>query len=143
VGLAKALLEQVRMALEPHLVTNLTEDERASVLRVPVRAAEASRTLAEVAVLRPAIAAAADFDPVEVVEDIDNVEALAGLADLCELLRRWAADSQLVWESEYYQRSLELHRLAKVRAESDGSIAPLVAPFSELFASRKKPAKAS
>ena len=39
-----------------------------------------------------------------------------------------------MWEGESYAQSLELHRLAKARAESDGSTAPLVGPFSELVA---------
>lgn len=134
-------LTAARAALAPLLVTNLTEGERASTLRAPDKAAEATRTLAEVAHLRPQLTAAAEFDRDAVLEDVANSEALAGLAEQCAELARWIADSKLVWESEYYRQSLALHQLAKARVSQDGSLEPLVAPFGRLFASRKRPVR--
>ncbi|MEQ1508638.1 MAG: hypothetical protein ABMB14_40800 [Myxococcota bacterium] len=135
---ARAALAKVRELLAPPLVIDLTDAERAEVLRAPVRVLDAARDLALLAKQRPELLAVAGYDPEAVMEDIENLAALSGMSETLAELQRWVDDSKLVWSAEVYQQSLTLHGVAKALAKTDGSLRPLVDPLSEVFAARRR-----
>jgi hypothetical protein len=75
-----------------------------------------------------------------VVEDLDNVEALAPLAVPLARLRRLVDDSRLTWLAEAYVTSLAFYGVAKVRAKKDGNLHETIGPLANVFASpRRRP----
>jgi hypothetical protein len=131
-------LVRLRAVLEPLLVTDLTEEERAETLRPPVRMFDAARDVANNAGEFPHVLAATGYEPQAVLEDLDNHATLAGLAESLEELKQWVGDSRLVWAGEIYQQTLALYNVGQALAKHDGSVRPLIEPVAEVFASRRK-----
>lgn len=138
--LSNDLVEQVRLMLRPHLLTELTDEERASTIRSPIRATEAGRATAQAALGFPTVTAAAEYDPEAVLTNLDNVAALAGFAEAVREIAQWVDDSKLVWTAEAYQQGLTLYNVAKPLEKKNGSLRVLVEPFEQMFARRRKPA---
>lgn len=73
-----------------------------------------------------------------IVEDLDNVEALAALAAPLARLQQMMDDSRLLWLAEAFVPTLELYGMAKVRAKKDGKLAQAILPLAEVLASPRK-----
>lgn len=132
-------LERLRPALEAVLVTDMTEEERESTVRPPVRMIEAARDVANNAGPFMGKLAAVEYDPVAVLEDLDNLVALIGIGELLGEIKRWVDDSRLRFTSESFQMTMKAYDLGKILVESDGSHRPLVEPVASVYAARKKP----
>jgi hypothetical protein len=137
---AEEHLRQALTAVEPHLVA-LTDKERASVVRPPLRFPEAGRSMARVASDWPEMAGRASFDAAAVTEDLDNAAALSELSDLVDRLQALVEDSRLLWLAEAYLPSLALYDIAKAGAKYDGKLQALVDPMADVFASRRRKAR--
>jgi hypothetical protein len=128
---AEVLLAQAEAGLGA-LLTTLTDEERANVLRPSARFPDAGRELARIAAERPDLAQRADFDGAAVIEDLDNAGALAPLAARLARLTRLVDDSRALWLAEAYVPSLSLYRVTR---SADGE---RVAPMEEIFAARRR-----
>ena len=96
---AQAYLTVAFEILAPFLVV-LSDDERRYVPRARAGFLEAGRNLALAIAEHPAVAQAAEYDPVAAGECLDNVAQLNGLIiKLGELVQR-ITDSRLVWLAE-------------------------------------------
>ncbi len=137
VTLAVKKLGEAVDALEPHLAV-LPDAERATIPRVRSDFPSAARKLAVESEKHGDVVAATDYDAEAVLEDLDNVEALAALADPLARLQRMLDDSRLLWLAEAYVPSLELYGVAKVRAKKDGKLAQAIAPLAEMFATPRR-----
>lgn len=137
VTLAIKKLEEAVDALEPYLAV-LPDAERATVPRVRSDFPAAARKLAVESEKHADVVAATDYDAEAVLEDLDNVDAIAALADPLARLQRMLDDSRLLWLAEAYVPSLELYGVAKVRAKKDGKLAQAIAPLAEMFATPRK-----
>jgi hypothetical protein len=126
--------------LAPFL-TPLTDDERQKVLKPPTAFDGAARVLTGAATQHPDLAKVAGFDVVAVTEDLDNVSAIAPLTARLENLARAAADTELSWRSEAYAPSLALYRTARELARTNGTVAAVVTPLAEIFATRREKAQ--
>jgi hypothetical protein len=143
VAAADTEIAALRGLLESVLVSSLSTEDRARVLRAPNDLADPAREVLAQAPRFPSLLAAVKYDPPAVREDLENLEVLAGLAQRLGELQRWVEDSRLAWEGELYQQTLALYNVAKPLVASDPSLQALVDPMEKLFASRRKPAKAS
>lgn len=114
VTLAAKKLDEALNALEPFLEI-LPDDDRASIPRARTDFPAAARQLAVTSEKHADIVAATEYDAEAVVEDLDNVEALAALAPPMTRLQRMLDDSRLLWLAEAYLSSLELYGVAKGR----------------------------
>lgn len=132
VTLASERLAEAINALEPFLEI-LPDAERASVPRARTDFPAAARTLAAESGQHPEVVAATDYDADAVVEDLDNVDAIAPLSAAVARLQRMLDDSRLLWLAEAYVPSLELYGVAKVRAKKDGKLAQAILPLAEMF----------
>lgn len=138
VALASKKIAEAHEALAPFLIL-LTDNERSTTLRAPAGFPKAGRSLADSAAKHPELVAAADeYDPAAVVEDLDNVEAIEQLAGKLAELQTLLADSRLTWLAEAYVPSLELYGMAKIRAKKDAALAQSIAPLAEVFATRRR-----
>lgn len=135
---ARAAMKNLELALKPLLVTDLTDQERKETLRAPVRLADAGRDTAVVARTRPTLMAAAEYDPEAVLEDLENHQLLAGLAEIFRDYHQWVEDSKLVWAGEAYYQTLRLYNVAKALEKTDGSLRPLVDPLEKMFQARRR-----
>jgi hypothetical protein len=131
-------LDKIRELLRPVLVVDLTDADRAETLRAPVRLPDAGRDLAVLARQRPHLANACGYEPEAVIEDLDNLDLLAGVGELLHELKVWVDDSKLVWSAEAYQQSLTMYNVAKALAKTDGSVRTLVDPMAALFGTRRR-----
>jgi hypothetical protein len=134
----RAQLGRLRTLLEPLLETDLTQEERAETLRPPIRLFEAARDVANNAGQFPHVLAATGYEPVAVLEDLENHATLAGVAEGLDELKRWVDDSRLVWAGEIYQQTLALYNVGQALAKNDGSVRPLIEPVADVFAARRK-----
>jgi hypothetical protein len=137
VASATKKLEEAAAALDPFL-TLLPDAERASVPRVRSDFAQAARTLAAESAAYPEAVGATDYDAAAVLEDLDNVDALAALDAPISRVAQMLQDSRLVWLAEAYVPSLELYGVAKVGAKKNGRLAQAIAPLAEVFATQRK-----
>jgi hypothetical protein len=124
-------------ALKPFLVA-LTDSERETTPRARRGFPEAGRKLAEAAARWPALAETVGYDVEAVVEDLDNAEALAPLAERVEQLARRLADTRLTWLAEAWLPSLAVYASAKVGAARDPTLRALVDPLAPVFGTRRR-----
>lgn len=122
-------------------VTGLADAERATALNPPKDFSEAGRTLARSAEIHPDLFAACDFDPEEVITDLDNVAVLSPLFEKVERLGRVVGDARLVWLAEAWIPSLALYALATVRAKTKADLQNLVDALAEVFSTPRKRTK--
>ena len=116
---AQAYLTVAFELLAPYLVV-LSDDERLSVPRTRTGFLEAGRKLALAIDGHPAVAQAAEYDPIAAGECLDNVAQLNGLMiKLSELTQR-IADSRLVWLADAWGPSLAVYAAAKALATRQG-----------------------
>jgi hypothetical protein len=137
VGIAVEHINQAHAVLKPFAVT-LTDDERATTPRVRDGFTAAGRSLARAVTGHTDICTCVGYDAAAVNEDLDNVEALAPLAEKVAELNRGIADSRLTWTAEAYVSSLAVYAVAKVRARTDGAMKAVVEPLSEVLATHRQ-----
>jgi hypothetical protein len=136
---AQAYLTVAFGLLAPYLVV-LSDDERLSVPRTRTGFLEAGRKLALDIDGHPAVAQAAEYDPVAAGECLDNVAQLNGLMiKLSELTQR-IADSRLVWSADAWGPSLAVYA-AKALATRQGALRTIVQTLAPIFVTPKSPKK--
>ena len=144
VAKAAAKIEEAEALLGPYLVT-LTDKERASTLRPRDGFPDAGRAFARAISAHPEVGQAVAYDGAAVVEDLDNVQALAPLQETLARFVQRASDSKLAWLAEAYGPSLAAYAVAKVRAQKDGALRAAIEPLEAMLATgrRKKAAPAA
>lgn len=141
VSAAAKKVEEAIAALDAVLVL-LPDAERASVPRVRSDFPAAGRALAKASADHPDLVALTEYDAEAVIEDLDNVAALADLDPPLARLGQMISDSRLLWLAEAYVPSLALYAVAKVRGKKDGKLEQTIAPLADVLStSRKKSAK--
>jgi hypothetical protein len=136
---AQAYLTVAFELLEPFLVV-LSDDERRYVPRARAGFLEAGRNLALAIAEHPAVAQAAEYDPVAAEECLDNVAQLNGLIiKLGELAQR-ITDSRLVWLADAWRPSLAVYAAAKALATRQGALRTIVQVLAPVF-DTPKPSK--
>ncbi|MFO0589034.1 MAG: hypothetical protein U0441_15900 [Polyangiaceae bacterium] len=134
---ANKKLEEALQALAAVLPL-LPAAERASIPRVRTDFPGGARKLSQTTKDHPELVSFTGYDGEAVVEDLDNVDALAPLElPLNEIVQR-VADAKLLWLGEAYVPSLALYNVAKVRAAKDGKLAQSIKPLAEVFATTRK-----
>lgn len=129
-------LDKAKDALAP-FVEVMTNEDRATLIRPPTSFPEAGRALARAAAEKPELAAVVDFDSEAVVEDLDNVAALAPITEKIGEIQQLIADTRLQWLAEAWVPSLALYAVAKVRSKADGGLRTIVDPLANVFAARR------
>jgi vacuolar-type H+-ATPase subunit I/STV1 len=138
VAVAKATkkIEEANALLAPYLVL-LTENERARMPRAREGFSPVGRSLVRAIAEHPEVATASGFEAKAVVEDLDNVEALAPLVEKVSELGRRLADSRLTWLAEAWVPSLTAYGVAKALSKSNAALRTVIAPLAEMFATRR------
>lgn len=137
---AQAYLTVAFELLAPYLVV-LTDDERLSVPRTRTGFLEAGRKLALAIDGHPAVAQAAEYDPIAAGECLDNVAQVNGLMIKLSELSQRIADSRLVWLADAWGPSLVVYAAAKALATRKGSLRTIVQALAPVFAISKTPKK--
>lgn len=137
---AAGYIQQAEQALKPFL-TVMTDAERGTLAHPLSAFPPAGRTLARAAADHPEVAAVSEFDAEAVVEDLDNVEALAPVIEKLNQLQRLVADTRLLWLSEAWVPSLALYAVAKVKAKTNGALRSIVDPLAAVFSTPRRRAK--
>ena len=129
-------LAQAQVVLSPYLVL-LTEQERRDTLRTresfPKKARDFAREMAD----HQDLAATAGYDAAAVLEDLDNVDALAPLSSALGKLGQSVDDSKLAWLAEADEPTRAAYQIAKVGARTNAKIAPVVDALASLYATRR------
>lgn len=115
------------------LLELLTPEERQAVLNPPASFLSAGKTLARAAIDHPIIAQSTGYDPKAVLEDLENVEILAPVAEKAAKVTQLLADARLAWLHEAYVPSLQVYGVAKVIAKSNAAVQQLVDPLGDVF----------
>lgn len=97
----------------------------------------AARTLADLLVRRPDIAAVTDYDAAAVVEDLDNVEAIDPLIPRLEALLQLLLDSRLQWLAEAQEPTLAAYAVARTLSKRDGTLSEIIAPLGEVLSNSR------
>ena len=126
--------------LAPYLVA-LSDDERPSVPRTRTGFLEAGRKLALAIDGHPAVAPAAEYNPIAAGECLDNVAQLNGLMIKLHELTQRIADSRLVWLADAWGPSLTVYAAAKALATRKGSLRTIVQALAPVFATSKSSKK--
>lgn len=135
---AVAKLNEAHDALAPVLAL-LTAKQREKVPRVRDGIPAAARSLAAASARHPELLALCDeYDAEAIIEDLDNVEAVALLDAAIARIQQMADDSRLLWLAEAYIPTLELYGVAKVRAKKDPALEADIAPLAEVLATPRK-----
>ena len=137
---AQAYLTMAFELLAPYLVV-LSDGERVSVPRARAGFLEAGRTLALAIDGHPAVAQAAEYDPIAAGECLDNVAQLNGLMIKLHELTQRIADSRLVWLADAWGPSLAVYAAAKALATRKGSLRTIVQALAPVFATSKSSKK--
>ena len=122
-------------------LVSLADADRKTMPRVRTGFPAAARSLAALLASRPEIAAVVGYDADQVVEDLDNVEAIDALIPRVEQLLQALHDSKLQWLAEAQEPTLAAYAVATTQARRDGSLAALVAPLADVLSNTRRPAK--
>ena len=137
---AQAYLTVAFELLAPFLVI-LSDDERRYVPRARAGFLGAGRNLALAIAEHPAVAQAAEYDPIAAGECLDNVAQLNGLIiKLGELVQR-ITDSRLAWLADAWRPSLAVYAAAKALATRQGALRTIVQALAPVFDTPKSPKK--
>jgi hypothetical protein len=131
---ALQLIEQAMVVLAPYVVI-ITPEDRRSTLKPGESFPAAGKALCRASREYPTLRAVASFEPEAVEEDLENVEALAPLAEKVLELAQRLSDSKLVWLSEAYGPCLSLYSLAKTLARQNGALRTVISPLAQIFSS--------
>ena len=126
-------LDRIDQTLSALLVV-LTASDRKTIPRTRTGFPAAARVLANLLQTRPEIGAAADYQGDAVLEDLDNVELVEPLLPRLQALIQRIEDSRLLWLAEAQEPTLAAYGVARVRAERDGTLAPMIEPLKKLLA---------
>jgi hypothetical protein len=137
---AQAYLTVAFELLAPYLVV-LTDDERLSVPRTRTGFLEAGRKLALAIDGHPAVAQAAEYNPIAAGECLDNVAQLNRLTSKLSELTQRIADSRLVWLADAWGPSLAVYAAAKALATRQGALRTIVQALAPIFATPKSSKK--
>lgn len=137
---AQAYLAVAFGLLAPYLVV-LTDDERLSVPRTRTGFLEAGRKPALAIDGHPAVAQAAEYDPIAAGECLDNVAQLNGLMIKISELTQRIADSRLAWLADAWGPSLAVYAAAKALATRQGALRTIVQILAPIFATPKSSKK--
>ncbi len=137
---AEALVDEMDKLLTPYAVS-LTDPQRLAMPKAREGFDKAGRSLARAMASHPDIGALTEFNPAAVVEDLDNAQALAPLAERLGAIAQRLADTKTTWTAEAWVPSLNVYAVAKVKAKSDGRMKALLEPLQEIFAVMRKKAE--
>lgn len=126
-------LDRIEQTLSALLVV-LTAGDRKTIPRTRTGFPAAARVLANLLQTRPEIGAAAGYQGDAVIEDLDNVELVEPLLPRLHALIQRIEDSRLLWLAEAQEPTLAAYGVAKVRAERDGTLAPMIGPLKKVLA---------
>lgn len=130
--IAKQKLDEAYAALDT-LLDLMTPEERKSALKPPNAFVDAGKELARGVLKHPVIAAATQYDPKAVLEDLANVEILTPVAESASQVTQLVADARLAWLAEAYVPSIQVYGVAKVIAKTNADLQKIVDPLGGVF----------
>jgi hypothetical protein len=132
VAAAEKKLDEVDAHLDA--LPQLTDEQRAELLRPRADFPKAGRKLAAKSGEHGDLVAATEYDAEAVLEDLDNVDVIEELGPRLARLARRVDDARLLWLAEAYVPTLEFYGVARVRAKKDAVLAQTIAPLAAVMA---------
>ena len=125
------------------LLVDLNKAERTHLPVVPTELPTLAISTVHAASSHPKLLAVCpDYDPAMIRARVEMAIQIAALLNEVEALSRAIGDTRNAWLAEAYRSLLSLYEVAKVLAERDSSLVPVVRPLGELFSSRQTSPKA-
>ena len=138
---AREHIHQAVVIIEP-LFGALTDAEREALLSPPEEMPGAAWEMLEEPDLLARLAPACPgFDEDQLRSDLKDAAKVAPLANRVQYLNRLIGDAHRSRLSSAFAAGLAVYTVAKAGVARDATLQPLVKPFQDMYANRKKPAK--